>query len=267
MEWQFGAALDLPKLQQLQCHWSSILAQRRYHPYSRELPHISDSRRSSTPPSSEKMMWMQRHYDDELYKFVRPPFSYSSLIAMAIQSSKEQKLTLCGIYGFITETFPFYKTCKSGWQNSIRHNLSLNDCFQKVPRDEGDPGKGCYWRIDPNCDKSFDNGSFRKKRKRKNSTGLLPNMMAHAMVGYPTEASQFIFSSRSIPYGSGARAPVSSYLCGTLPFSSCAHISDAMTSEDNYRYPHGIDVVKFPPSPGQTGKNRFTKFTVEQLIS
>ncbi|NXH02203.1 FOXI3 protein, partial [Loxia leucoptera] len=104
---------------------------------------------------------------EELLKLVRPPYSYSALIAMAIQSAPERKLTLSHIYQYVAENFPFYKRSKAGWQNSIRHNLSLNDCFRKVPRDEDDPGKGNYWTLDPNCEKMFDNGNFRRKRKRR----------------------------------------------------------------------------------------------------
>uniref|UniRef100_A0A8C8R4R8 Fork-head domain-containing protein n=1 Tax=Pelusios castaneus TaxID=367368 RepID=A0A8C8R4R8_9SAUR len=101
----------------------------------------------------------------ELFKMVRPPYSYSALIAMAIQSAPAKKLTLSQIYQYVAENFPFYKKSKAGWQNSIRHNLSLNDCFAKVPREEDDPGH--YWALDPNCEKMFDNGNFRRKRKRR----------------------------------------------------------------------------------------------------
>ncbi|XP_068195322.1 forkhead box protein I2 [Antennarius striatus] len=114
--------------------------------------------------------WLSIASQEELLKLVRPPYSYSALIAMAIQNAHDRKLTLSQIYQYVADNFPFYKKSKAGWQNSIRHNLSLNDCFKKVPRDEDDPGKGNYWTLDPNCEKMFDNGNFRRKRKRRSDS-------------------------------------------------------------------------------------------------
>ncbi|KAJ1525638.1 hypothetical protein ONE63_008856 [Megalurothrips usitatus] len=96
----------------------------------------------------------------------KPPYSYISLTAMAIWSSPDKMLPLSEIYRFITTRFPYYRRNTQRWQNSLRHNLSFNDCFIKVPRRPDRPGKGAYWTLHPKALDMFENGSFLRRRKR-----------------------------------------------------------------------------------------------------
>jgi hypothetical protein len=47
---------------------------------------------------------------------IKPPFSYITLIYMAMKSSNLPKVTLNDIYSFITDNFIFYRCCEPGWK-------------------------------------------------------------------------------------------------------------------------------------------------------
>ncbi|XP_012260358.1 forkhead box protein K1 [Athalia rosae] len=113
----------------------------------------------------------------------KPPYSYAQLIVQAIASASDKQLTLSGIYSYITKNYPYYRTADKGWQNSIRHNLSLNRYFIKVPRSQEEPGKGSFWRIDPQSEAKLIEQAFRRRRQR----------------GVPCFRAPFGLSSRSAP--------------------------------------------------------------------
>uniref|UniRef100_A0A3Q3X6U3 Fork-head domain-containing protein n=1 Tax=Mola mola TaxID=94237 RepID=A0A3Q3X6U3_MOLML len=97
----------------------------------------------------------------------KPPFSYIALIAMAIRDSRSGRLTLAEINDYLMQKFPFFRGSYTGWRNSVRHNLSLNDCFLKVLRDPSRPwGKDNYWMLNPHSEYTFADGVFRRRRKR-----------------------------------------------------------------------------------------------------
>ncbi|KAG0205252.1 Forkhead box protein J2, partial [Mortierella sp. GBA43] len=113
-------------------------------------------------------------------KYPKPTHSYSFLITTAILENPQQQMTLNEIYEWVMERYPWYRTAINGWKNSIRHNLSLNKAFMRVPRPPSEPGKGSYWRLDPNHQNPLDqahnggaggSGSRTSRSNRRTSTG------------------------------------------------------------------------------------------------
>ena len=95
----------------------------------------------------------------------KPPHSYIGLIAMAILSNADRKMVLSDIYQYILDHYPYFRNRGPGWRNSIRHNLSLNDCFVKAGRSAN--GKGHYWAIHPANVEDFRKGDFRRRKAQR----------------------------------------------------------------------------------------------------
>ncbi|KAL1835627.1 hypothetical protein VTJ49DRAFT_6306 [Mycothermus thermophilus] len=103
---------------------------------------------------------------------MKPNHSYATLIAMAIVRSPNRRLTLAQIYEWIMKTYSFYRGECTGWQNSIRHNLSLNKSFIRQDRPKDDPGKGSYWMIQP----GMEHVLLKEKPSRKSAAPTAENM-------------------------------------------------------------------------------------------
>ncbi|XP_036597140.1 forkhead box protein K1 [Trichosurus vulpecula] len=161
----------------------------------------------------------------------KPPYSYAQLIVQAISSAQDRQLTLSGIYAHITKHYPYYRTADKGWQNSIRHNLSLNRYFIKVPRSQEEPGKGSFWRIDPASEAKLVEQAFRKRRQRgvscfRTPFGPLSSRSAPASPTHPGLMS---------PHSSGLQTPE----CLSREGSPIPHDHDfgsKLASVPEYRY-------------------------------
>ncbi|XP_009645510.1 forkhead box protein F1 [Egretta garzetta] len=154
-----------------------------------------------------------------------PPYSYIALIVMAIQSSPSKRLTLSEIYQFLQSRFPFFRGSYQGWKNSVRHNLSLNECFIKLPKGLGRPGKGHYWTIDPASEFMFEEGSFRRRPRgfRRKCQALKPmySMMNGLSFNHLPESYGFQGSAGGLSCPPNAKRPL-----GVLPFAHpCQEIS------------------------------------------
>ena len=175
----------------------------------------------------------------------KPPFSYAQLIGMAILRSPNHRLTLAQIYKWISDSYSFYRQAETGWQNSIRHNLSLNKAFDKKERPKDDPGKGNYWVIKPGNENQFlkdkprrntntDSGTFIVHGSDSIRTSTGPSVSFHG----PSTISTNIDSSKFPD-----EAELSSD--ATIPASDTAHEG----VDADFHEPHQFQNIRSSPPP------------------
>lgn len=175
----------------------------------------------------------------------KPPHSYAQLIGMAILRSPMRRLTLAQIYKWISDNYSFYNPNDAGWQNSIRHNLSLHKNFIKIERPKDDPGKGNYWGIEPGTEHQF----LKEKPPRKSapsaenlpvmSTRLEPSIRSNPYMNLsePTLPPQGSHRQPALPPLPTSQAnmsmPAEISSDATIPVSDSAAPEDGADRHDN----------------------------------
>jgi hypothetical protein len=123
---------------------------------------VDNSNNESSNNSKTKKSKSPRDQEYDINDPTKPPKPYLEIIADAVLSCSIKMMQLHEIYGYMEEKYAYFqRNVNKSWRNSVRHNLSLNECFIKAGR--GSNGKGNYWRIHPLCEKEFIRGNFRRK--------------------------------------------------------------------------------------------------------
>lgn len=160
----------------------------------------------------------------------KPQYSYAALIGMSILRAPGRRLTLAQIYKWISDSFAYYRASQTGWQNSIRHNLSLNKAFIKQERPKDDPGKGNYWAIEPGMETQF----IKDKAPRRPTSSSGTVMKSSSLLS--SDASTWSNQpkpSKEVRRGTEAAEPSSD---ATIP------ASDAPSQEDEIE-----EIMNMPP--------------------
>jgi forkhead box protein len=151
---------------------------------------------------------------------------------MAIWSSAEKMLPLSEIYKFITDRFPYYRKNTQRWQNSLRHNLSFNDCFIKVPRRPDRPGKGAYWTLHPQAFDMFENGSLLRRRRRFKLKKTDKDLLNEELAALANINRFFLAQQQGIPLNDQSYFHPHPHADGTIPHAPQTIVNSSSPSHE-----------------------------------
>ncbi|KZM24921.1 uncharacterized protein EKO05_0002709 [Ascochyta rabiei] len=130
----------------------------------------SDMSRASTPYSTD-----EQPVDRE-----QP---YAQLIYRALHDAPDHTMVLRDIYDWFRRyTDKAAQSETKGWQNSIRHNLSMNGAFEKVESPSDSASKGFMWRLTPSALREGVKSTtrYRSKANNKRSSRTQPQPQRQA---------------------------------------------------------------------------------------
>ena len=126
------------------------------------------------------------------------PLSYVEAIAHAILSSPQRQKTLSEIYSFIQDTYPEFTENRVRWKNTVRHNLSLQECFQRgeIAYNNG----GCYWRIHPKFLANFSRGDFSRRKIPQTPQFVMKSLYSYSHLFAPDLVFPFHLYGQVSPF-------------------------------------------------------------------
>ena len=151
----------------------------------------------------------------------KPRMSYAQLIAEGLVNAPDGMLTLSEIYNAISARHPYYKMEARNWQNSIRHNLTLNKSFTKVPRMSSSEGRGSYWKLEPGAESII----FKRSARNVNKSNTVNNSANTSL-----NTSSLNLSGVNLVQTSGGMTEVTTanlvscefdFMRGSLSYSQC----------------------------------------------
>jgi hypothetical protein len=87
------------------------------------MPHVSVKMEprvplADSPPPCGSLLGPD-NIDYKTNPYVKPPYSYATLICMAMKETKKHKITLSSIYNWITDNFMYYRMADPSWQVGV----------------------------------------------------------------------------------------------------------------------------------------------------
>ncbi|NWW10977.1 FOXJ1 protein, partial [Oreocharis arfaki] len=172
---------------------------------SEELRHYIDIPRTSTSVAQVQPPPLTGDIDYRSNARVKPPYSYATLICMAMEASKKPKITLAAICKWISDNFCYFRRADPSWQSSIRHNLCINKRFIKVPREKGEPGRGAFWKLHPRYAEQLQSSTPKE-------LGALPEHVPPASTRGAQRAARRVLSPAALASGSQSSLEVGAEL-------------------------------------------------------
>ncbi|KAF2732944.1 winged helix DNA-binding domain-containing protein, partial [Polyplosphaeria fusca] len=97
---------------------------------------------------------------------------YAQLIYRALMEAPSHTMILRDIYSWFKENTDKANDKETkGWQNSIRHNLSMNGAFEKVDQPGEEPRKGFMWKLTNEAIQEGVKSTTRYRSKQPNKRG------------------------------------------------------------------------------------------------